>query len=149
MYISQESNFQVLIFLKLNNRKLKIFQIYTLFLQFKPLNRKKICTLLKSSLNCCHPCTCQRHDDETDKCEVGRAFVTKLCTGNPVLDNGEKHNHCRGCPAFGKCLNHHRQTKQSHDSTRFPLLISIQFIIYLVRCSVIYINIITSVRFPD
>jgi len=33
-------------------------------------------------------------------------YVAEVCVGRPRFDWSEKgHNHCRGCPGFGRCLN--------------------------------------------
>jgi len=37
-------------------------------------------------------------------------YVRDICSGRPCLDNGKGHNHCRGCPGFGRCLNDYRSS---------------------------------------
>ena len=43
-------------------------------------------------------------DKENDCGEAGRMYLTNLCQGNPVLDCGRSHNHCKDCPGFGRCV---------------------------------------------
>ena len=38
----------------------------------------------------------------------GRAYVTRLCEGKPVGDDGKSHNHCVECTGLGKCIYDYR-----------------------------------------
>lgn len=51
---------------------------------------------------------CESHGEGEDDCELGRYYVTSLCEGRPSLDSGKFHNHCDGCPGFGRCLGDYR-----------------------------------------
>jgi len=42
--------------------------------------------------------------------ECSGQYATNLCIGRPELDCGKFHNHCRGCPGFGRCLNDYRSS---------------------------------------
>ena len=48
-------------------------------------------------------CTCCDPDDYPM-----RAYVTRLCQGNPQFDC-EFHNHCTRCKGFGKCIGDYRE----------------------------------------
>ena len=46
---------------------------------------------------------CHKGDEWTYK-----AYVTRLCEGEPQLDNGKAHNHCTRCKGFGECTGDYR-----------------------------------------
>ena len=49
-------------------------------------------------------------NNETDQCEEGRTYVTRICTGNPSFDSGKFHNHCNRCKTFGRCIGDYRES---------------------------------------
>jgi len=60
---------------------------------------------------------CESHGYGEDECDVGRTYVTDLCQGKPQLDCGKFHNHCNGCPGFGKCLYDYRNACRINPRT--------------------------------
>ena len=50
-------------------------------------------------------CTCCGPDDYPM-----RAYVTRLCQGNPQFDCGKFHNHCTECKGFGICIGDYRES---------------------------------------
>ncbi|XP_033096721.1 uncharacterized protein LOC117100960 [Anneissia japonica] len=41
--------------------------------------------------------------------ECGGIYVTKMCSNGTHFDSGKSHNHCIGCPGFGRCLGDYRE----------------------------------------
>jgi len=60
---------------------------------------------------------CESHGEEYGDCEEGRTYVINLCSRQPTLDNGKFHNHCGGCPGFGRCLNDSRNACRVNKKT--------------------------------
>lgn len=56
-------------------------------------------------------CDANKNDEDEDEdedeyeqeCFPGATYVTGICSGKPVFDTGETHNHCNRCGPFGKC----------------------------------------------
>merc|ERR1719204_1618403 len=42
--------------------------------------------------------------------EEGRAYVSYMCTGEPKLNSGKAHHHCKQCSGFGQCMGDIRMT---------------------------------------
>jgi len=60
-------------------------------------------------------CDKYQSEDEDSKtngevCTEGRVYVSNICCGKPVLDNGKSHNHCTECTNFGRCIFDYRNT---------------------------------------
>ena len=47
-------------------------------------------------------------ESNEDVCNVGRIYVTSICSGKPRLDSGRSHNHCNECSNYGKCMGDYR-----------------------------------------
>lgn len=62
---------------------------------------------------------CEKYGSEADDCDVGRTYVTNLCTPHPKLDSGKFHNHCKECPGFGRCLNDYRTYCKPNSKTGY------------------------------
>jgi len=52
-------------------------------------------------------CICCK-DGEEDNEWPGKAYVTRLCEGQPELSDGKFHNHCGECKGFGQCIGDYR-----------------------------------------
>lgn len=69
---------------------------------------------------------CENFVDGSKGCQNFGVFLTQICGGKPRLEPYAKfHNHCTGCPGFGRCLGDYRNecrvNKQTgeHFSPRF------------------------------
>lgn len=38
-----------------------------------------------------------------------KAYVTRICQGQPELNDGKYHNHCHQCKGFGQCIGDYRE----------------------------------------
>ena len=45
---------------------------------------------------------------ENEECYCGN-YVTALCQGDPYLESGRSHHHCKDCPGLEKCIGQPRQ----------------------------------------
>ncbi|CEM06469.1 unnamed protein product [Vitrella brassicaformis CCMP3155] len=48
-----------------------------------------------------------------------RAYVTRLCLGNPEVDCGKFHHHCSQCPGYGQCIGDYRNAHCEHCGNHY------------------------------